>query len=154
MLHIQNRLISVSKMSLAVSFSVQLLIGCAPKHQNETIAGVVVPIPAEMKKISQDKVNFGHGKASRYLFAAKSRVRRSSGSIRTCCQPIIGNPMRGLAQRLAGMFLPVAFRPLIFVSLRTVLTHQLSQYSLKRVNLTPLELKTLQLAGSDRQNML
>ena len=68
MLHIKRRLIPFIKMSLAVSFSVQLLIGCAPKHQNETIAGVVVPIPAEMKKISQDKVNFGPWKGEQVCF--------------------------------------------------------------------------------------
>lgn len=41
---------------LAVSF-----FGCAPKQQNETIAGVVVPIPAPMKKLptSEDRLDLG-----------------------------------------------------------------------------------------------
>lgn len=38
-----------------------LLAGCAARHQNETIAGVVVPIPAPMKKlpVSEDWVDLG-----------------------------------------------------------------------------------------------
>ena len=37
------------------------LAGCAARHQNETIAGVVVPIPAPMKKlpVSEDWVDLG-----------------------------------------------------------------------------------------------
>ena len=37
------------------------LAGCAARHQNETIAGVVVPIPAAMKKlpVSEDWVDLG-----------------------------------------------------------------------------------------------
>lgn len=47
------------------------LPGCAPKQQNETIAGVVVPIPAGMKKISQDKVNFGPWKGEQVSFSGQ-----------------------------------------------------------------------------------
>ena len=70
MLHMKHRLTPLIKMFSAISlvFSVQLILGCAPKHQNETIAGVVVPIPAEMKKISQDKVNFGSWKGEQASF--------------------------------------------------------------------------------------
>jgi hypothetical protein len=70
MLHIKPRLIPFIKMFSAISlmFSVQLLTGCASKQQNETIAGVVVPIPAEMKKISHDKVNFGPWKGEQASF--------------------------------------------------------------------------------------
>ena len=37
------------------------LAGCAARHQNETIGGVVVPIPAAMKKLpaSEDWVDLG-----------------------------------------------------------------------------------------------
>ena len=37
------------------------LAGCAARHQNETIGGVVVPIPAPMKKLpaSEDWVDLG-----------------------------------------------------------------------------------------------
>ena len=70
MLHIKPRLIPFIKMFSAISlmFSVQLLTGCASKQQNETIAGVVVPIPAEMEKISQEKVNFGKWKGEQASF--------------------------------------------------------------------------------------
>ena len=37
------------------------LAGCAARHQNETIAGVVVPLPAPMEKlpVSEDWVDLG-----------------------------------------------------------------------------------------------
>lgn len=56
-LHIQLSLVmKIILTSLAV-----FLAGCAARHQNETIAGVVVPIPAPMKKlpVSEDWVDLG-----------------------------------------------------------------------------------------------
>lgn len=37
------------------------LAGCSPRHNDETLAGVTVPIPAPLKKLpaSEDRVNFG-----------------------------------------------------------------------------------------------
>ena len=51
---------SVVTKTILVSVAV-FFAACAARHQNETIAGVVVPIPAAMKKlpVSEDWVDLG-----------------------------------------------------------------------------------------------
>ena len=58
-MRLQNQLSVVVKIILT---SVAVLVaGCAARHQNETIGGVIVPIPAPMKKlpVSEDWVDLG-----------------------------------------------------------------------------------------------
>jgi hypothetical protein len=99
------------------------IAGCSPRHNDETLAGVTVPIPAPLKKLpaSEDRVNFGlEQKGEQASFRGEMSRSEIIRFYQESCLPATGNLMHDSAQRSAVTFLRAARKTLQSGSMRMI----------------------------------